>query len=60
MDAPLQGLRILEASGDVAVRYCGRLFAQLGAEVVRAAATVLATAMKAMAPADLCPMARMG
>ncbi|THD79411.1 MAG: CoA transferase [Phenylobacterium sp.] len=38
MDAPLQGLRILEASGDVAVRYCGRLFAQLGAEVVRAAA----------------------
>ncbi|HEV2531413.1 CaiB/BaiF CoA-transferase family protein [Phenylobacterium sp.] len=33
---PLQGLRILEASGDVAVRYCGRLFAQLGAEVAGA------------------------
>ena len=30
---PLAGLSILEASGQVAVRYCGRLFAQLGAEV---------------------------
>jgi crotonobetainyl-CoA:carnitine CoA-transferase CaiB-like acyl-CoA transferase len=28
---PLEGLRILEASGEVAVRYRGRLFAQLGA-----------------------------
>jgi crotonobetainyl-CoA:carnitine CoA-transferase CaiB-like acyl-CoA transferase len=33
MPKPLAGLRVLEASGDVAVRYCGRLFAQLGAEV---------------------------
>ncbi|WP_297692748.1 CoA transferase [Phenylobacterium sp.] len=33
MERPLEGLRILEASGEVAVRYCGRLFAQLGAEV---------------------------
>ena len=33
MEPPLQGLRILEVSGEVAVRYCGRLFAQLGAEV---------------------------
>jgi hypothetical protein len=33
---PLEGLRILEASGQVAVRYCGRLFAQLGAEVATA------------------------
>lgn len=36
MDAPLNGLRVFEASGSVAVRYCGRLFAQLGAEVVQA------------------------
>jgi crotonobetainyl-CoA:carnitine CoA-transferase CaiB-like acyl-CoA transferase len=34
MERPLEGLRILEASGAVAARYCGRLFAQLGAEVV--------------------------
>src|SRR5215470_406805 len=33
-EGPLTGLRILEASGDVAVRYSGRLFAQLGAEVL--------------------------
>ena len=33
MERPLQGLRVLEASGGVAVRYCGRLFAQLGADV---------------------------
>src|SRR5512146_522480 len=33
MERPLQGLRVLEASGGVAVRYCGRMFAQLGAEV---------------------------
>jgi crotonobetainyl-CoA:carnitine CoA-transferase CaiB-like acyl-CoA transferase len=33
MPGPLAGLAILEASGDVAVRYCGRLFAQLGASV---------------------------
>jgi crotonobetainyl-CoA:carnitine CoA-transferase CaiB-like acyl-CoA transferase len=31
MAGPLAGLSILEASGEVAVRYCGRLFAQLGA-----------------------------
>ena len=34
--SPLEGLSILEASGDVAVRYCGRLFAQLGARVTTA------------------------
>lgn len=33
----LQGLTVVEASRGVAVRYCGRLFAQLGATVVRAA-----------------------
>jgi crotonobetainyl-CoA:carnitine CoA-transferase CaiB-like acyl-CoA transferase len=33
MPRPLEGLRILEASGEVGVRYCGRLFAQLGAAV---------------------------
>jgi crotonobetainyl-CoA:carnitine CoA-transferase CaiB-like acyl-CoA transferase len=36
MQGPIAGLRILEASGDVAVRYCGRLFAQLGAQVTSA------------------------
>jgi crotonobetainyl-CoA:carnitine CoA-transferase CaiB-like acyl-CoA transferase len=35
-EGPLAGLRVLEASGDVAVRYCGRLFGQLGAEVATA------------------------
>ncbi len=35
MSTPLAGLRVLEHSGDVAVRYCGRLFAAWGAEVVR-------------------------
>jgi crotonobetainyl-CoA:carnitine CoA-transferase CaiB-like acyl-CoA transferase len=34
----LAGLRVLEIGGDVAVRYCGRLFAQMGAAVVRAGA----------------------
>ena len=33
----LNGLVVVEASRDVAVRYCGRLFTQLGAAVVRAA-----------------------
>lgn len=32
----LDGLTVVEASRGVAVRYCGRLFAQLGARVVRA------------------------
>src|SRR5436190_12609970 len=32
----LTGLTVVEASRGVAVRYCGRLFAQLGATVVRA------------------------
>lgn len=36
MERPLEGLKILEASGEVAVRYCGRLFAQLGADVATA------------------------
>lgn len=35
MARPLEGLRVLELGGDVAVRYCGRLFAVLGAEVCR-------------------------
>ncbi len=35
MDGPLSDLRILELGGDVAVRYCGRLFALLGAAVTR-------------------------
>ena len=35
MGEPLAGLRILEQSGDVASRYCGRLFAASGATVVR-------------------------
>jgi crotonobetainyl-CoA:carnitine CoA-transferase CaiB-like acyl-CoA transferase len=37
MDSLLAGLVIVEASRAVAVRYCGRLFAQFGATVVRAA-----------------------
>src|SRR5690348_9820481 len=36
MDKLLAGLTIVEASRSVAVRYCGRLFAQFGATVVRA------------------------
>ncbi len=36
-EAPLQHLRVLEIGGAVAVRYCGRLFARLGAEVTRIA-----------------------
>jgi crotonobetainyl-CoA:carnitine CoA-transferase CaiB-like acyl-CoA transferase len=36
MDQLLDGLIVVEASRDVAVRYCGRLFAQFGATVVRA------------------------
>ena len=35
MDTPLAGLRVLEHSGDVATRYCGRLFARGGAKVER-------------------------
>ncbi len=35
MGEPLAGLRVLEHSGDVATRYCGRLFAAWGAHVVR-------------------------
>jgi crotonobetainyl-CoA:carnitine CoA-transferase CaiB-like acyl-CoA transferase len=35
MGEPLAGLRVLEHSGDVATRYCGRLFAASGADVVR-------------------------
>lgn len=34
--APLAGLTVVEASRGVTVRYCGRLFTQLGATVVRA------------------------
>ena len=34
--APLSHLRVLELPGGVATRYCGRLFAQLGATVVTA------------------------
>ncbi len=37
MGEPLAGLRVLEHSGDVATRYCGRLFAAWGAHVVRVA-----------------------
>ena len=36
MDRLLQDLVVVEASRDVAVRHCGRLFARLGASVVRA------------------------
>jgi crotonobetainyl-CoA:carnitine CoA-transferase CaiB-like acyl-CoA transferase len=37
MERPLEGLVVVEASRAVAVRYCGRLFAQMGATVRRAA-----------------------
>jgi crotonobetainyl-CoA:carnitine CoA-transferase CaiB-like acyl-CoA transferase len=37
MERALAELTIVEASRGVAVRYCGRMFAQLGATVVRAA-----------------------
>jgi crotonobetainyl-CoA:carnitine CoA-transferase CaiB-like acyl-CoA transferase len=39
MGEPLEGLRVLEHSGDVATRYCGRLFAAWGAHVVRVGPT---------------------
>lgn len=35
--APLGGIAVAEIGADVAVRYCGRLFARLGAQVWRAA-----------------------
>ena len=35
-DGPLARWVVVEAGRDVALRYCGRLFAQLGATVVRA------------------------
>jgi crotonobetainyl-CoA:carnitine CoA-transferase CaiB-like acyl-CoA transferase len=35
---PLEGLRVVEIGASVAVRYCGRLFATLGAEVRQQAA----------------------
>jgi crotonobetainyl-CoA:carnitine CoA-transferase CaiB-like acyl-CoA transferase len=38
MNGPLAGFRILEHSGDVATRYCGRLFAAWGGEVTRVVA----------------------
>ena len=37
MREPLAGLRILEHGGDAATRYCGRLFAAGGADVIRIA-----------------------
>jgi len=37
-DAPLEGIAVVEAGSAVAVRYCGRLFAQLGARVIQAGA----------------------
>ncbi|MBL8556665.1 MAG: CoA transferase [Phenylobacterium sp.] len=36
MERLLEGLTVVEASRGVAVRFCGRLFAQMGATVVRA------------------------
>jgi crotonobetainyl-CoA:carnitine CoA-transferase CaiB-like acyl-CoA transferase len=36
MTAPLSDLVVLEASGDVATRYCGKLFAEHGARVIQA------------------------
>ena len=36
MTAPLSDLVVLEVSGDVATRYCGKLFAEHGARVVSA------------------------
>ncbi|HMN45694.1 MAG TPA: CoA transferase [Povalibacter sp.] len=38
MSEPLQGLRVLECGDDVAVRYAGRLFRALGAQVHQVAA----------------------
>lgn len=35
-DSSLTGLRVLELEGDVATRYCGRMFSTHGAEVVQA------------------------
>jgi crotonobetainyl-CoA:carnitine CoA-transferase CaiB-like acyl-CoA transferase len=35
LKAPLSGVSVVELGADVAVRYCGRLFAQLGATVLR-------------------------
>lgn len=36
MTAPLADLVVIEASGDVATRYCGKLFAEHGARVIQA------------------------
>ncbi len=36
MTGPLAGIGVAELSGEIATRYCGRLFAQLGASVWRA------------------------
>lgn len=33
--SPLEGVKVLELSGGIATRYCARLFAMLGADVVR-------------------------
>ena len=38
MERLLEGVRVLEASDCVGARYCGRLFAAMGAEVLRTAA----------------------
>ena len=35
--APLAGITVVEIGAEVGVRYCGRLFAALGAEVLRPA-----------------------
>ena len=36
MGAPLAGLVVVEAGGDVATRYCGKMFAEHGARVIQA------------------------
>ena len=36
-EGPLAGIAIAELGGEIATRYCARLFARLGAEVWRAA-----------------------
>jgi crotonobetainyl-CoA:carnitine CoA-transferase CaiB-like acyl-CoA transferase len=37
---PLAGIGVAELGGDVAVRYCGRLFSRLGASVIRSGGAV--------------------
>ena len=48
MPQPLAELTIVEASGDVATRYCGKLFAEQGARVIQLQAVPARAAIAAL------------